>query len=292
MTKPKLQMPKTARRALLTDFLKTRRARLSPADFGFEDNGLPRRTKGLRRGEAAQLAGVSTEWYTLFEMGRERAMTQRIIERVARALQLDGAERDYLFDLVRAEPPPEAVAKLHPAIDYALDQVADGAFSLCDPWLTRLRANRVFQSLFLLEEEDDWLTHNVLWRLFKVPHTRRLAGTNWRETVRKNVGLFRRALARDPLNQTAHAIIRALRGDADFDALWSAHDVYSLEMYSNDGMKSPDVVQHPRHGRLTVYTLMLEIPAWRGAHVRYIAPADAKTVAIFREVRETLSRRE
>src|SRR5579872_5540968 len=97
--------PKTAARALLADFLKSRRARLTPDQVGIHIEAEPsrRRTPGLRRSEVAALAGISAEWYTLFEMGRERAMTNRIIEPVVRALQLNEVERDYLYDLVRAE---------------------------------------------------------------------------------------------------------------------------------------------------------------------------------------------
>ena len=71
---------RNAARALLTDFLKKRRAGLKPADVGLPADSSRRRTPGLRRSEVAQLAGVSTEWYTLFETGRERAMTSRAIE--------------------------------------------------------------------------------------------------------------------------------------------------------------------------------------------------------------------
>jgi hypothetical protein len=50
-------------RAELGEFLKARRARLSPEDFGMPP-GSRRRTPGLRREEVALLAGVGVTWYT------------------------------------------------------------------------------------------------------------------------------------------------------------------------------------------------------------------------------------
>ncbi|WP_426450344.1 hypothetical protein ACP26L_35610 [Paenibacillus sp. S-38] len=48
----------------LGDYLKSRRARLTPRDTGLPDSHSKRRTAGLKREEAALLAGVSTTWYT------------------------------------------------------------------------------------------------------------------------------------------------------------------------------------------------------------------------------------
>ena len=51
------------RRAELADFLRTRREAIRPEEVGLPTGGR-RRTPGLRREEVAQLAGVSTTWYT------------------------------------------------------------------------------------------------------------------------------------------------------------------------------------------------------------------------------------
>lgn len=278
------KMAKPASRVLLTEFLKTRRARLSPAEFGFEDETQRRRTEGLRRSEVAQLAGVSTEWYTLFEMGRERAMTHRSIERVARALRLNNAERDYLYDLVRDETPVRPENEIHPAIDFALDNTSAGSAILYDPWLTRMRSNAVARTLWKLGDDTDrnWLRRNALWVLFKGSQHEWL-GASGLDHARRNLGLFRRAFARDPLNPQAHALLEELRGAPHFDALWSAHDVYSFEMFSEDGA-APTILHHPTYGTIAVYTLMLEIPGWPGAHVRYTAPADAHTTGVIEAI--------
>lgn len=90
-------------RAVLVDFLRDRRARLDPEVLGMPRPSR-RRTPGLRREEVAQLAGVSTDWYTRLEQGRDVHPSASVLEAVAQALQLDASERDHLFTLTGGEP--------------------------------------------------------------------------------------------------------------------------------------------------------------------------------------------
>src|SRR4030088_3077648 len=90
----------------LGDFLRTRRAALSPGATGVPTYGAPRRVPGLRREEVAQLAGVSVNYYTRIEQGESHQMSDSVIEALANALRLDPDER---LDLLRlARPPPDA----------------------------------------------------------------------------------------------------------------------------------------------------------------------------------------
>src|ERR1700744_871862 len=93
------------RRDELRAFLRSRRARLSPAAVGLPDTGARRRTPGLRREELAALAGVGVSWYTWLEQGRDIHPSPEVLDAVARALRLDGAERAALFALARTELP-------------------------------------------------------------------------------------------------------------------------------------------------------------------------------------------
>ncbi|MEU0194902.1 helix-turn-helix transcriptional regulator [Streptomyces afghaniensis] len=91
------------RNAELGDFLRTRRARMSPADAGVAPGGGFRRVPGLRREEVAYVAGVSTDYYTRLEQGRHPNVSEAVLDAVARALRLDDDERGHLFDqLARA----------------------------------------------------------------------------------------------------------------------------------------------------------------------------------------------
>src|SRR5215470_8623798 len=89
----------------LAEFLRSRRARLSPEQVGLP-RGTRRRTPGLRREEVAMLAGVSPEWYTWLEQGRDINVSMQVLESLARVLQLDAHEREHLFLLVLRQPPP------------------------------------------------------------------------------------------------------------------------------------------------------------------------------------------
>ena len=91
------------RRAELGEFLKARRARLSPGDFGMP-RGSRRRTPGLRREEVALLAGVGVTWYTWLEQGRQINASTQVLDAVARTLRLDRVEREHLYRLAEATP--------------------------------------------------------------------------------------------------------------------------------------------------------------------------------------------
>lgn len=82
----------------LSDFLKTRRARISPSQYGLPETNR-RRTPGLRREEVAQLAGVGVTWYTWLEQGREIQVSDQVIESLSRVLFLDKQERIHLYQL-------------------------------------------------------------------------------------------------------------------------------------------------------------------------------------------------
>jgi transcriptional regulator with XRE-family HTH domain len=96
--------PSEERRSELTDFLRTRRAQVTPYDAGLPVNGR-RRTPGLRREEVAQLAGVGLSWYTWLEQGRDIKPSALVLDALARVLRLDTAECAHLFHLARVELP-------------------------------------------------------------------------------------------------------------------------------------------------------------------------------------------
>ena len=89
---------------MIRDFLTTRRAKLTPEQVGLPNAGR-RRVPGLRREEVAVLAGVSTDWYNRLEKGHIAGVSDDVLDAVARALQLDEAERQHLSNLARAAKP-------------------------------------------------------------------------------------------------------------------------------------------------------------------------------------------
>ena len=264
-----------AARRLLTDFLKARRAALQPADVGLPPGSPQRRTPGLRRSEVAQLAGISTEWYTLFEMGRDRAMSTRVIEPISRALRLTEVEREYLTDLVRAELPPQPSLELVPALCKLLED-DEKLVIVFDRWLTAVRWNAPAEALFSLDRANERTT-NLLWRV-------QLAGCpEWESHLRFFMGLFRRSLGRDPENREAHRILTSLESSATFRGIWERHEVHSLDEESR-------VLRHPLRpfitgfGEIRYFTVGLPVPASAGGHVRIAVPADGPSRAVLRQL--------
>ena len=87
-------------RSEIRQFLAGRRAKVTPGQVGLPTGGGRRRVPGLRREEVAMLAGVSTDWYIRLEKGHITGVSAEVLDAVARALQLDEADRNYLFNLV------------------------------------------------------------------------------------------------------------------------------------------------------------------------------------------------
>jgi transcriptional regulator with XRE-family HTH domain len=121
-------------RTEVREFLSTRRAKITPDRAGVPLYGQRRRVPGLRREEVAQLAGLSTDYYTRLEKGNLRGASDSVLEAIARALQLDEAEHAHLFDLARAartgarEPRRRPRAEqVRPSIQHMLDSMGTAA---------------------------------------------------------------------------------------------------------------------------------------------------------------------
>src|SRR3954467_12151151 len=105
--------------AELRDFLRTRRARITPEQADLPPQPGVRRVPGLRREEVAHLAGVSVDYYTRLERGRNRSVSSSVLEAVARVLQLNQTERDHLFTLAkptRERPRAPAPQRVRPGL--------------------------------------------------------------------------------------------------------------------------------------------------------------------------------
>jgi transcriptional regulator with XRE-family HTH domain len=74
--------------ASLGAFLRSKRDAASPPS-----SGSSRRAPGLRRSEVAQRAGVSVEYLTRIEQGRDRNPSGKVLVALAGALELDADER-------------------------------------------------------------------------------------------------------------------------------------------------------------------------------------------------------
>lgn len=124
------------RKAQLSEFLRSCRARLTPTDVGLPERAR-RRTPGLRREDVAALAGVSVTWYTWLEQGRDIQVSAEVLERIAETLRLSLTEREYLFALVQNRPPPLANwrdAKISASVQRMMDRLGVPAIVMTARW--------------------------------------------------------------------------------------------------------------------------------------------------------------
>jgi len=143
-------------RAETRDFLTTRRARITPEQAGLPTYGTSRRVPGLRREEAAMLAGVSVDYYTRLERGNLTGVSDSVLDALVRALHLNDAERDHLYDLARhANTGPRArttrrrtTATVRPAVQQLLDAMTGAPAYVRNGRLDILGANHLGRAVF------------------------------------------------------------------------------------------------------------------------------------------------
>jgi transcriptional regulator with XRE-family HTH domain len=140
-------------RSEIREFLSSRRAKITPAQAGLTAYG-PRRVPGLRREEVAVLAGVSVPYYTRLERGDLSGVSEGVLDALARALQLDDAERAHLFDLARAagpmakRPRRSAPKQIRPSVQRLLDAITGAPALVQNGRLDILGANQLARALY------------------------------------------------------------------------------------------------------------------------------------------------
>ncbi len=176
----------------LSEFLKARRAGLTPGDVGLPP-GQRRRTTGLRREEVAVLADVSVSWYTWLEQGRPIKASAEVLDALARALRLDAVERDHLFALAghpqRVPIRPGSTAA-SPAVRRLLDALAPAPAYLLGARWDLIAWNAPFALLFPAVLELDVEDRNLVWIVFANADARALIG-DWEHEARRVLSQFR-----------------------------------------------------------------------------------------------------
>jgi transcriptional regulator with XRE-family HTH domain len=234
-----------SRRQQLADFLRTRRARLQPGDVGLDGSGR-RRTPGLRREEVAQLAGVGTTWYTWLEQARDVRPSAQVLDALARALRLDGAERAHLFQLGRGEqtPPPSAESeRVSPALQRLIDNLGPVPAFVRGRRFDYLAWNRAAAVTMSDPARFPKGRRNAIWMMFTDPLRRTLV-VDWEKNARTALAQFRAASARHLGDPAFAELIDALHdASPEFSAWWASHEVGAPA----EGRKQ---LQHPEVGRL------------------------------------------
>ncbi|MGR3936093.1 helix-turn-helix transcriptional regulator [Streptomyces sp. BRA346] len=241
-------------------FLKARRAALDPADVGLPEGVVRRRVRGLRREEVAQRAGISVDYYTRIEQGRAPAVSDSVVDGLARALRLTPSEHTYLRNItlprrhgrVDAGPRP----RVRPEILRLLEAMGDGmvpAF-VFGPGMDVLAWNRLGGRIgvdFAALPEDE---RNGALLIFLDPRTRELH-PNWSEVADDTVASLRAEIGRTPGNARLCQVIHELRERSEeFRQSWEAQAV-------QERMRGTKWYRHPEVGDLVVTFEALVLPA-------------------------------
>src|SRR5579859_2169143 len=219
-----MEKEKDERRKPLADFLRSRRARLSPADVNLP-NGGGRRTPGLRREEVAQLAGVGVDWYTWLEQGRDINASEQVLSSVARVLRLDAAETRYLFTLVNSNQVFDAGETVSDALVSMLDNLDTTPGTILNRCWDFLAWNRAFCALYGDVASFPPEERNCLWFVFSSRLLRQML-VDWEGHMQDTVAQFRAdygSNASDP--RFADLIRRLTEVSPEFSTWWSHHDV-------------------------------------------------------------------
>ena len=248
-------------RSEVRDFLASRRARISPEQAGLPVYGGNRRVKGLRREELAMLAGVSVDYYTRLERGNLSGASDSVLEAIAQALQLDEAERLYLFDLARATGPGPARARrrspqprVRPSVQAMLDAMTGAPAVVRNDRLDILATNPLGRALYSELYRDPTRPANHARFAFLDPRAHDF-WVDWERAANDTVGILRTAAGRNPYDKALTDLVGELSTRSEeFRTRWAAHNV-NLHRTGNK------VVHHPVVGRLELMFDTLELPA-------------------------------
>ena len=247
-------------RTAVSDFLRTRRDRITPEQAGII-GGSRRRVPGLRREEVAMLAGVSVEYYARMERGDLAGVSAEVLDSVAQALRLGEAERDHLDDLARAAGPrpmrrrKKACEKgVTPAFQRFLDAVTGAPVWVRDRRMDFVAANALGRALYAPLFEDPSGRANTARFTFLDPAAR-LFFPNWEANADGIVATIRTYAGQNPLDKGLTDLIGELvtRSDA-FRQRWSVHDV----RHHRAGAKR---IHHPVVGDLELSYEAMDLPA-------------------------------
>ncbi|MFF4274141.1 helix-turn-helix domain-containing protein [Streptomyces sp. NPDC001536] len=241
-------MNSSAHRKELGQFLKARRAELSPRTVGLPETDRRRRVAGLRRDEVAVLAAISTDYYTRLEQGRT-APSASVLAELVRVLHLSDDQRDHLFELAGKEAGParrRAPQKAHPRLRTVLNELSVAPGVILGRHLDILAWNPMAAALFGTDfAKVPQQQRNYVRQLFAAPAMRTLYA-DWEDSARNAVAVLRHQAAVCPGDRRLAELVGELSvQDDQFRQWWGGHPVVPR----TGGTK---VFDHPVAGRLSL----------------------------------------
>jgi transcriptional regulator with XRE-family HTH domain len=243
------------------------------------DDGARRRTPGLRREELAALAGVGVSWYTWLEQGRDIRPSPEVLDALARALQLDQAERTTLFALARTELPlpakrvePDGLGEDRAPLAAIVDGLHPNPAYLLGPMTRILAWNAAASALFGSPDHLPPERRSLLWMLLVDP------GGEWQNpgrdgTARNMVARFRTEYAQHAGEPAYERFVADLREHSPwFVRWWGEHEI-------TDTQRGTKTIEHPALGTLRLHHAQTVPTGSPELRLTVYAPADAATRA-------------
>lgn len=267
------------RREELSRFLKSARARISPADVGLPP-GDRRRTRGLRREEIASLAGMSVTWYTWFEQGRDVQLSAAMLERLSATLKLNAEEREFLFSLAQHRPAPlkaDIDKTVSPGVRRVLDTVGVPALVIALDW-TVIGWNqlyvRVFRDYAALPPEE----RNLFKILLLTPQYQQ-DDESFRAMARRLIARFKWDYGRAQDERTFEKTIEELEKCSPiFHEFWQSSDIVA----HFEGTHTADV---PGIGRIVFHHTSYAVERSPSERLVLFAPADDESAEKLKALR-------
>jgi len=261
----------------IREFLTSRRARITPDQSGLRVYGDNRRVPGLRREEVALLAGVSVDYYTRLERGNLNGVSETVLEALARALQLDEAERAHLFDLARAAHPTTprrrrpAQQRVRPSVQRVLDAITGAPALVRNARLDIVAANSLGYALYSELFASRARPANSARFVFLDPRSIDFY-IEWDRVANEVVATLRSEAGRDPRDRALTDLVGELSMQSEtFRTRWAAHNV----RFHDKGVKR---LHHPVVGDLTLSYESMELSADAGLTVSvYTAEPGSKS---------------
>jgi transcriptional regulator with XRE-family HTH domain len=244
--------------AELSEFLTSRRARITPEQAGLPSYGR-RRVVGLRREEVASLAGVSFEYYKRLERGSASGVSDTVLDALAHALRLDDAERAHLFDLARADNPaapgrkPRAAQhRIRPVTQQILDSITAPA-TISNGRGDYLAANQLGRALYAPLFDSREQPANSARFTFLDPVAQDFF-VDWERAAKDLVAHLRSEAGRNPYDRALSDLVGELSTRSEsFRTWWAAHNV----RYHQTGTKR---LRHPLVGELDLSYEVMQLP--------------------------------
>ena len=226
------------------------------------------------------LAGISVEYYTRLERGSATGASSEVLEGIARALQLDEAERTSLLDLVRtatARTPRRRPTqdRVRPTVARVLDSITRYPAYVRSGRLDILAANALGAALYAQVLDDRPLPVNMARFIFFDPRATTFF-VDWDSVANDTVAILRGQAGRDPFDRRLTDLIGELSTRSDeFRIRWANHNV----KFHRSGVKR---LHHPVVGDLTLDYEALELGADPGQRINvYTAePGSASAAAL------------